>query len=48
MIVNTSTEIHSTRLGLDSEIVYKSPLVELSDDGELTMSAVGAVVYLRG
>ena len=48
VIVNTSTEIHSTRLGLDSEIVYKSPLVELSDDGELTMSAVGAVVYLRG
>jgi alpha-glucosidase len=48
VIVNTSSKPESVRLGLDSEIVYKTPLVELSESGELRVLTVGAVVYLRG
>ncbi len=46
VIVNTSTETHSTRVSLDTEIVYSTSQVEWSENRDITISGVGAVVYL--
>ncbi len=46
VIVNTSTETHSTRVSLDTEIVYSTSQVEWSENRDITIDGVGAVVYL--
>jgi len=47
VVVNTSSETESVKLGLNSEIVYQTSQVEILESGEVTVSGVGAFVYLN-
>ena len=47
VVVNTSSETESVKLSLDSEIVYKTSQMELSESREVAIPAAGAFVYLR-
>ena len=48
VVINTSSESELVKLSLDSEIVYKTPQVEMTETGEeIVISGVGAFVYLR-
>ena len=48
VVINTSSESELVKLSLDSEIVYKTPQVEMTEIGEeIVISGVGAFVYLR-
>tara|TARA_E500000331_G_scaffold300454_1_gene301383 strand:+ start:458 stop:2074 length:1617 start_codon:yes stop_codon:yes gene_type:complete len=47
VVVNTSSETESIKLSLDSEIVFQTSQVEILESGEVIVSGVGALVYLR-
>ena len=48
VVINTSSESESVEMSLDSEIVYKTPQVEMTEIGEeIVISGVGAFIYLR-
>ena len=48
VVINTSSESKSVEMSLDSEIVYKTPQVEMTEIGEeIVISGVGAFIYLR-
>ena len=47
VVVNTSSETETVKLSLNSEIVYKTSQLELSESQEVAISGAGAFVYLR-